>query len=54
MNGPFFENGMDHLEKEAWQNFRNLMDNFLEKAGFHVTRILCRICWSTLKSWDAT
>jgi hypothetical protein len=31
MNGPFLENAMDHLEKEAWQSLRNMVDNVLEK-----------------------
>jgi hypothetical protein len=29
MSDPFFENSVNHFEKQAWQSFRNIVEYFL-------------------------
>jgi hypothetical protein len=33
MSDPFFENSMEHFEKEAWPGFKNIVENFLRNRG---------------------
>ncbi|GFG34173.1 hypothetical protein Cfor_08157 [Coptotermes formosanus] len=54
MSDPFFENSMNLLEKQAWQSFKNILENFLGNKRTPYYKHILHNWLEHLKTWAAT